>query len=309
MYNKERKQMYIEEKMAETIVSPYFLKNAFLKTEPFETELDKDLCDFNAEEIVNLLKAISFPSFDSVIVFNSTLNLYTDWCMQKHMIKDNQNHFIELTRQNLADCVNALVVEMQYVSRETVIEWGTKLPNIADAFIILALYEGIRGKSFDEILKARLSDFDVENNIYHAPTRDIKITPYLIKLAQETEKEKIYTSISSERIRQYNLIDDDFIIKSIENAKYEDGFHKQVRMTMRIARIFDYLGVLQWMNANALVMSGVINMIKTESSKLGITPEDYINNKNLINNVEKQYNKKIYPIKVGFIQKYKDVLA
>lgn len=310
VYNAERKQMYIDDKMAETIVSPYFLKNSFLKTESFETELNKDLCDFNAEEIINCLKAVSFASLDSVIVFKSTLSLYTDWCMQKHMIKDNQNHFIELTRQNLQDCVNVLVVNKQYIPREMVLEWGSKLPNVTDLFILLCLYEGIRGKGFEEILMAKISDFDEAKNIYHAPTRDIKVTPYLIRIAKEANKEKEYTSISSERIRNYILRSEDLIVKSLANqAEYDDPIHKRVRMTMRLARIFDYLGVLQWMNANALVMSGVISMIKTRSKQLGITPREYICNRDLIAEVEQQYNKSIYRIKVNFLQKYQSVLA
>lgn len=309
MYNEERKKMYIDDKMSDTVVSPYFLKNCFLKTEPFETELNKDLCDFNAEEILNLLKAISFPSFDSVVVFKSALNLYTNWCIQRNIVKDNQNHFIEITRTNLQDCVNTLVVQMKFVPREMILEWGSKLPNIADTFILLSLYEGIRGKGFSEILNAKISDFDIQNNIYHAYTRDIKVTPYLIQIAQETNKELEYTSISSERVRRYDLKSEDLIIKSLSSVEYEDYDHKRVRMTMRLIRMFDYLGVIQWMNANDLVMSGVLTMIKDKSKQLGILPKEYIYNKELISEVEKQYNKNIYRIRVGFWQKYEEVLA
>ncbi len=309
MFNEERKKMYIEDKMAETIVSPYFLKNCFLKTEPFETELNKDLCDFNAAEILNLLKAVSFPSLDSVVVFKSTLNLYTDWCLQKNMVRDNQNHFIEITRQNLQEAVNVLIVQMKLVPREIILEWGSKLPNIADTFILLCLYEGIRGKGFSEIVNAKISDFDEELNIYHALTRNIKVTPHLIQVAKDANAELEYTSISSERVRQYTLKPEDLIIKSLNNAEYEDYEHKRVRMTMRITRMFDYLGVIQWLNANDLVMSGVLTMIKDKAERLGLTPKEVIFNKELINEVEKQYNKNIYRIKTVFWQKYEDVLA
>ena len=150
---------------------------------------------------------------------------------------------------------------------------------------------------------------DAWYNIYHAYTRDIKVTPDLIQIAQETNKELEYASISSERVRRYDLKSEDLIIKSLSSVEYEDYDHKRIRMTMRLMRIFDYLGVIQWMNANDLVMSGVLTMIKDKSKQLGILPKEYIYNKELISEVEKQYNKNIYRIRAGFWQKYEEVLA
>ncbi len=48
------------------------------------------------------------------------------------------------------------------------------------------------------------------------------------------------------------------------------------RTQSRLARIFDYMGILEYMNGNDIRMSGVIEMINSRCKELGISGKNYI---------------------------------
>lgn len=305
-YNSELKIQYIEEKSKEVIISNNYLECQFNKTCKFEEELNKDLSNFTVYEIVEYYKMLNISSFDTLFVMNSQFSMYTQWCLQKSLVKDNQNHFLEMTLEHLKDCLNKALVNMKIVSRDTILNWVDQLPNPKDQFVLLGLFEGLKGKDFCELSKLRPED--IKGNIATLCTeREIELSDRLLKIISDCVVEDKYYSISGNGTKVMPLIDKGFVIKDYPNARGDvSDFQLGRKIYNSITRILNYFDVLNFMTANSIAESGKLHMIKERAKELGLSCKDYIYS-NYIEEVEKKFNSKI--VRSIFWLKYEDYLV
>ena len=304
-YNPEIKIQYIEEKSKEVIISNNYLECQFNKTSKMEEELDKDLSNFTVYEITEYYKMLNISSFDTLFVMNSQFSMYTQWCLQKSLVKDNQNHFLEMTLEHLKDCLNKALVNMKIVSRETILNWVDQLPNPKDQFVLLGLFEGLKGKDFCELSKLRPED--IKGNIATLCTgRDIELSDRLLKIISDCVAEDKYYSISGNGTKVMPLVDKGYVIKDYPNARGDvSDFQLGRKVYNSITRILNYFDVLDFMTANSIAESGKLHMIKEKAKELNMSCKDYIYS-NHITEVEKKYNSKI--VRSIYWLKYEDYL-
>ena len=305
-YNSELKIQYIEEKSKEVIISNNYLECQFNKTCKFEEELNKDLSNFTVYEIVEYYKMLNISSFDTLFVMNSQFSMYTQWCLQKSLVKDNQNHFLEMTLEHLKDCLNKALVNMKIVSRDTILNWVDQLPNPKDQFVLLGLFEGLKGKDFCELSKLRPED--IKGNIATLYTeRKIELSDRLLKIISDCVVEDKYYSITGNGTKVMPLVDKGFVIKDYPNARGDvSDFQLGRKIYNSITRILNYFDVLNFMTANSIAESGKLYMIKERAKELGLSYKDYIYS-NYIEEVEKKFNGKI--VRSIFWLKYEDYLV
>lgn len=305
-YNPELKMQYIKEKSNEVIISNNYLECQFNKTCKFEEELNKDLSNFTVYEIVEYYKMLNISSFDTLFVMNSQFSMYTQWCLQKSLVKDNQNHFLEMTLEHLKDCLNKALVNMKIVSRDTILNWVDQLPNPKDQFVLLGLFEGLKGKDFCELSKLRPED--IKGNIATLCTeREIELSDRLLKIISDCVVEDKYYSISGNGTKVMPLVDKGFIIKDYPNARGDvSDFQLGRKIYNSITRILNYFDVLNFMTANSIAESGKLHMIKERAKELSLSCKDYIYS-NYIEEVEKKFNSKI--VRSIFWLKYEDYLV
>ena len=294
MYNQELKERYRIEKESYTTVSAYYFSSLFKRTEPFEEQLDKDVCNFTTYEIINMYKTLAMMSLDTIATMNSNLSMYTQWCIQQNLVNDYQNHYLEINRDMMASFVNKLAMDKKVVSRKQILEWCQQLPNPSDSFCLLGLFEGIRGGGYLELALAKMEDFN--NNIFTAYNgRAIKVSSTLIEYAKQSDETLEYQSISQNMAKEVTLIDNGRIIKDYPNIRRSDSMPVLRRRTQaRLARIFDYVGILDYMNGNDIRMSGVVEMANNRCKELEISGRDYIYGIG-IEEIKKQYDFKIVP--------------
>ena len=304
-YNPELKIQYIEEKSQEVIIPNNYLECQFNKTSKMEEELDKDLSNFTVYEIVEYYKLLNISSFDTLFVMNSQFSMYTQWCLQKSLVKDNQNHFLEMTLEHLKDCLNKALVNMKIVSRETILNWVDQLPNPKDQFVLLGLFEGLKGKDFCELSK--LKPEDIKGNIATLCTgREIELSDQLIKIIHDCVSEDKYYSISGNGTKVMPLVDKGYVIKDYPNARGDvSDFQLGRKVYNSITRILNYFDVLDFMTANSIAESGKLHMIKEKAKELNMSCKDYIYS-NHITEVEKIYNSRI--VRSIYWLKYEDYL-
>lgn len=291
-YNQELKETYIEEKETEIIVAPKYLERLFSNVSEMENRLDKDVCNFTYYEIEEYYKLFNTSSLDTLVVVNSHFSMYTQWCLQKSLVMDSQNHFLEFELHNLKDCLNKALYNMKYVTREIVLKWVDELPNPKDQFVILGLFEGIKGKDFCELANLRRRDIN-GNTLKLCTDREIKVSNKLISIINDCINEDKYYSISGKGVKTMPLIDKGFIIKDYPNARDDvSDFQRGRKIYTGVMRILKYFDVDNFISANSINESGKIQMIKERSKALGMSCKDYIYSDN-ITEVEKKYNYRI----------------
>ena len=305
-YNPELKIQYIEEKSQEVIISSNYLECQFNKTCKMENELDKDLSNFTVYEIVEYYKMLNASSFDTLFVMNSQFSMYTQWCLQKSLVKDNQNHFLEMTLEHLKDCLNKALVDMKIVTREMILNWIDDLPNPKDQFVLLGLFEGLKGKDFCELSKLRPEN--IKGDIATLCTgREIHLSNKLLKIISDCVIEDKYYSISGNGTKVMPLLDKGFVIKDYPNARVDvSDFQAGRKIYNSITRILNYFDVGSFMTANSVFESGKIQMIKERAKELNMSCKDYIYSQYIVE-VEKKYNSKI--VRSIFCLKYADYLV
>lgn len=306
MYNEEVKRDYILKKDSEIILPNNYLNRLFTNIAVYEKELGKDACNFTAYEILEYYKILNLSSFDSLVVMNSQLSNYTQWCLQRNLVKDNQNHFMEITLEQIKKCINKVMFDRKIITREMLLNWCEELPNPKDQFILLALFEGIKGKDFCEIVK--LKPEDIKGNIASLCTnREVEISDRLIKIINECLEEKRYYSISGNGVKEMTLIYNGYIVKDYPNVKENvSDFQLGRKIYNSIIRSLSYVGVSQFVSANNIFESGKIYMIKKRSKELNMNPKEYLYS-NKIEEVEKKYNCKV--VRSAFLLKYGEYLV
>ena len=304
-YNEELKKRYISEKEQMLSVSSNYIDVQFRKTAETEYELNKDVSNWTIYEIIEYYKLLNVTSLESLMCINSTLSQYTQFCLENSLVKDNQNHFLECTKDLLLECINKAILNKKIINEETVLKWTEELPNPKDQFILLSLFEYGKSKDFKDIVYAKPED--VDGNKLKLLDRTVNISNKLKSIISDCIEEDKYYSISGEGKKTMPLIDHGYVIKSYPNQNiYGSDFQKGRNIYITCQRIFNYLGVGQWMSPNSVAESGKLNMIKVRSQELNLTPIQYLYSDN-IEEVEKQYGFTI--VRSVFKKKYNEYLV
>lgn len=286
-YNEELKKRYIKEKEKLLSITSNYIDVQFRKSSELEHELDKDVSNWTVYEIIEYYKILNMTSFESLLCVNSILSQYTQFCLENNLVRDNQNHFLECTKEILAGCINKAILDKKIIDRETVLKWVDELPNPKDQFILLSLFEYGKSKDFKDIVNARPKD--IEGNKLKLSDRDATISNKLISIIDNCISEDTYYSITGKGSKVMPLVDYGYIVKSYPNQNMSlSEFQKGRNIYISCQRIFGYLGVGQWMSPNSVAESGKLYMIKERAKELNITPMQYVYSE-YIKEVEMQF--------------------
>lgn len=275
MYNQDIKERYIREKTITTIIPKGYLGRMFQKTMPFEKALGKDVCNFSNPEIINLYKTWNLGSLTSLYVYNNSLQMYAQWCQRECLVVDGLNHFQEFNREILSNFVNKSLVERKIVPREQILEWANELPNASDSFVLLAIFEGIGGTNYEEMIDLRTTDF-IGNTVNLCTGRTIDVSNDLLVLMEDSANEKEYFTLNTEKGRSIRVQPDPtLVIKNIKSNAKREGFGWRLRN--RMTNVFEYLDQ-QWMKPRYVKMSGEVDYINKRSKELDISNKQFVYN-------------------------------
>lgn len=309
MYNEEIKNRYIKWKLQRTTMNPSTLPNIFNKTEKFEKELGRDVCNFSTEEDLDMLQTMSSYSFESMSQMISVLKMYTDWCMVQGFVDDYQNHFMVIRPNQI---VNVSAIQMRVISPEMLDIMLQQLENPCEQFLLLALYEGIKGQAYSEISQMKRGDIDERNNTINIYKRGVmhysdRLCTIAIKSAETYVYYPHFITENENAIREVNLIHSDYVYKEKPNCKDNASlFRKGKRIYTQLATIFDDFGMKDYMTPQAILDSGIVNTLIAKCKESGKTLEEILYYTDEVKKLEKKYNRRI--IKKNFIQKYSYLL-
>ena len=306
MYNQDIKMRYIKEKEHSATMPDGYLPRLFNKTEKFENKLNKDASCFTAYEIVDMYKTINTPSVETLNVLNNHLSMYTNWCLQQSLVPDCQNHYLELDTEILLKCINSYAFKSSIITRETLYNWIDSLVNPSDAFCLLALFEGIKGQEFCEIVNLKMSDFN-GNKVKLCTGREIEVSDKLIELAKDSDATLEYYSTTETQTKIVPLLDDGYIVKGQPNCLEDtNDFQKGRRIYRKVWRVVKLLGVNKYMKPNSFVESGKIDYILNRVKEEDITPKQFLYDADKCEEFKNKFDITNFSDRKKYYLKYKD---
>lgn len=306
-YNEDLKRRYLEEKEEMLSIPSNYIDVQFRKAADTECELDKDVSNWTIYEILEYYKLQNVTSFESLLCLNSIFSQYTQFCLENSLVRDNQNHYLECTKELLSGCINKAILDMKIVSRETVLKWVDELPNPKDQFILLSLFEFGKSKDFKDIVYASITDLNEEKCELKLSNRNVKVSTRLIDIINDCNSEDTYYSISGKGTKVMPLVNYGYIVKSYPNQNMGlSEFQKGRNIYIACQRIFDYLGVGRWMSPNSVAEAGKLYMIKERAKELKITSMQYLYS-DYLHEVETQFGCSI--VRSVYGKKYNEYLA
>ncbi len=306
-YNEDLKKRYLAEKETMLSIPSNYIDVQFRKASETEYELNKDVSNWTTYEIIEYYKLLNVTSFESLLCLNSIFSQYTQFCLENSLVRDNQNHYLECSKEILSSCINKAILDKKLVDRETVLRWVDELPNPKDQFILLSLFEYGKSKDFKDIVYASNKDVDTEKKTLKLSDRTVSISDNLLSIIDECQKEDVYYSISGKGVKKMPLVDYGYIVKSYPNQNMGlSEFQNGRNIYIACQRIFDYLGVVKWMSPNDLSESGKLYMLKERAKENNMTPMQYLYSDD-IKDIEEQYGCKM--VRSVYAKKYGEYLV
>lgn len=307
MYNEKRKKEFFEYKTKHTSYDYCYVSKSFERTEKFENELGRDVCNFSITEIQDMYKRLNFAYQNSILKFNSLMVSYTDWCFMNGYVNDSQNHFRELDYNMLSEYVNKYVVTSKVVDRDDVEEWCNNVPNYIDKFLLLGIFEGISGENFIEITELKDCDIDIANHRMKIYERGwLEFSEELCLYALQSSQAFTYESIRSDAFKSVPLEDTPNVFKSRKTSKIQNSqFRKGRRVYTRLRMVFKYLGIDDFFMATDLKNSGMIYYVNKKASETGVSGKDYLFTN--MDEINKRFNRSLRA--KNFYDQYGDFLV
>lgn len=296
LYNEDSKKEFIEQ--YSSIDSKLTLFWQFLKVSDFEYNNEdkitkirprgidepKDISEMSSDEIKALLLRAECSTITSAINHINTYKRYIDWTI-KFKENTNKNPFNEFESfSELASEVVASKKNIRY-SREELLFMLDELNNHTDQALLLALFEGIKGKSFSELLTLRNTkeflfskDIDGEDRffakVYDEGSRDyrtLEISQDLFKLLRLADGQKAYRTNNEDEIIETLFNDSEFIFKKAKKGKQGNSELDRHFITRKFVFFKEFFGN-HYLTADDIAQSGMMYMayeLYKKNNKIG----------------------------------------
>lgn len=251
---------------------------------PLEKQLNKDLYDFSIDEIKKVLQLSSPTSINASRQNGYYIKRYVSWGIVEGY---------RATTINPLDSVPLLWYK-QFVgsgiknifSEEEVNDVVNNLNNYQDKVIVQAVFEGIYGPRYSELLNLKIGDIDEDNNTVrltneYGEIRTIRVSEkcieYLIKAYHEDKYLKNNGDVSDNIRAPYtDLIDTGYIVKISKTRNRDDGKADNFVILRRYSNIKNYFD-LPLFTAQNVYFSGMLKMAKDIYVKKGYLEDtDYL---------------------------------
>ena len=215
------------------------MRTFFNATKEYEENYGKDCSCFTTKEILNMFSSFATRSWEYLINFNSQLKIYTSWCIKETLVPDNQNHYEEIDKNDLYQCLNLGLKENMIISRKELEKEIMQMPNPSDQFLCLAIFEGIGGVGFKDFYELGINNID--GTTIKLKDREMEVSKLLVAKALESSEEYQKYNIDGP-LRTGDRSDDPFIIKDSSNAQADTESKNTRKIQRRIASLEEAYG-------------------------------------------------------------------
>ena len=255
MYNEKIKRKYLKEVYPDNSKESVVLIREFEKAAAFEEGKRKDLYDWRISEIIEYYQSLKTDSLETLETINKKIMQYVEWALKNELTYDARNHFREVNHDILAEkCLNKDIMNSKIVSREDLLEKISLLPNASDRFVLLALFEGFKGKDFCDIYNIKTTDINMtDKTVCTFSGKCKKMSDELIEIAIMSAKEYQYKGMTLKSTRMNILVGEpEDVIKSYPNMKGNNEYNKGRTIYNKIIRSIPYCGLSPNLTATAI---------------------------------------------------------
>lgn len=201
----QQKQVYIDQiysnnKSKMTIYNLY--KSNVLN---WEIILDKDLYEFNIQELDSLIGSIPSSSIHIKANVYNFVNQYLDYCISKRLISINNMNALDRETYTSISQKLASSKLISYEQLWDMVQHMETKTNIQNILPIIFAYYGIGGNDMEYMRNLRLEDLDRENEVAYIRLQgdlkavlpiDEKLYAYCVKACEEADMDSEYVSSS-----------------------------------------------------------------------------------------------------------------
>jgi integrase len=266
LYNSEIKLEYLE--TFDNEQSRTTIAYLFFKSKEIEEIFEKDLYEFDIEEIKNVLHNTNPLNRMAAKTSGSIILNYISWAINKGLKRSNLNPLADKSVEWYEQFVDKS--KKIFITRDELKEIEKDLVNAQDAVIPYLIFEGALGTGASELVNLKQSDIDWENNILYLEDdkygkRHIVVSEDCMRLIRQAIKETEYRKSNGEsqsRNPILSLVENEYVIRSAQTNT--EAYNKRADKHLvyrRITTISEFFE-LPYLTAKNIQKSGMIYMGK-----------------------------------------------
>ena len=274
MYKKERKEEFIKDIMRSRVIKKTTLYAIFKKSEQFEEKFNKDCCQFNKEEAMEMFYGFKCKSIYTLLNNNTVMKAYSAFSEYYHNIQ-TEKIYEKITIDDLKPCVAEN--KNKLITREDLDDIKNQLLNVVDKCIVEALWEGISGTAMSDITGLNEDQLDTKNKQLHfADGRVMNVTDELYNDLVGAFKQIEYMCYG-ETLRVKPMVGYGRLYKERDNALGElDSEDRRFRWIYRkIMKFREHVG-MPWLTMKIIQNSGFAHYLKIGMDNSGLAIKDFL---------------------------------
>ena len=274
MYQKERKEEFIKDIMKSRVIQKTTLTAIFRKSEQFEEKFNKDCCQFNQEEAMEMFYGFKCKSIYTLLNNNTIMKMYSAFAEYYYNIEISKA-YEQFTINDLKPCVAES--KNKLITREDLDDIKNQLLNVVDQCIVEALWEGISGTAMSDITGLHEDQLDKKQKKLHFDDgRVLSLTDELYQDLIGAFKQVEYMCYG-ETLRIKPMVGYGRLYKERDNAIGElDSEDRRFRWIYRkIQKFREHVG-MPWLTMKIIQNSGFAHYLKIGMDKTNLALKDFL---------------------------------
>ncbi|QRV11387.1 hypothetical protein JR311_20410 (plasmid) [Bacillus velezensis] len=246
-YNEELKEDFLKDKGYKKETEEAF-RMLFNKTEPMERALNKDLSNFNRDELEDLFRNLGAKTTRSLQTYISKINQYNNYSVSRGASPANKAKIYKSTNdieQFLDDGEENMIFD-----RDEIMEIAEYSDNSQDGVIPALLFDGLSYKDkYVELVDLHKDMINMDDGLIYLPAREegdytipertIEMSEITKSLVERAMKDKEYVSVSGYTSRKYSLAESDYILRGTRSSRTKINWRNINQRILRLSEIND----------------------------------------------------------------------
>ena len=230
------------------------MKVFFGRVAILEKQFNKDLFDFNYEQLEELWKSLRALTVRSLQNTISTVEQYIEFAIKNKMVENKINLASAFdTKEKLEKYLNRDAETV--FSKSTIMSICIDATNAQDGVIPALIFDGVSYKNeYGELINLKRKDIDFKNSTIKLGNRTIPMSSQTAILVRHALDVNDYYSVTGNQSRKYKIAESNYVLRGLRN-NYQCKWRNVNQRIIKISELND----LEYLNATTISYSGQIH--------------------------------------------------